>query len=328
MQVIGRRCGNDAADSERAATIRALLSSASSSSNTRWERHASHDAVNQRIQQTAAIIGADLTADEPAADAKKIDEFQKLVDMGFSREKIEKALLNNNNDYDKAFEQLLGQHEDGKDRELECLVEMFPNFPRNVCEQALKQEQGRNLNAAANWLIEQFIEAYPDEVTTTDVKRLLMLGFERTPAVRKLHTHKFDFALALYDLFEPFLNDHRKQIEQTKTNTVSQKTEAGGNCLFHALFGALRNLHTISKGEFPKATVPCDHIAMRKAVVDYAHKTCDLQDMFFVGLVCVELSDMIASDMKSTNKVERQIFGQSIVHESVDQYFQVSYFFA
>jgi len=61
-----------------------------------------------RSQPDIRIVGENMSSMQPSISAGA-EQTQQLIEMGFSREKVERALIANGNDTDKALDVLLAQ---------------------------------------------------------------------------------------------------------------------------------------------------------------------------------------------------------------------------
>jgi hypothetical protein len=101
-------------------------------------------------------------------------------------------------------------------------------------------------------------------------------------------------------------------------------TDGGGNCLFHALVGAVRDLaDRLGPGHpyhrFP-VRLPTTHHDMRNAVVLFASAHREDQNVFFENSEPRNIAQMIEGDCNSHHGNDLIIGGG--VFRSVDQYFQ------
>ena len=281
------------------------LSPACSSSShlTTWEK----DIVLKDKDRAFEAVLTCSTADKRTtalAVVKRNADVERLVDMGFQRDRCQQALYASGGDVEQAVKALLtppaGSSVQTDSNQLQHLLSM--GYPRERCVQALEVNMNC-LESAVNWIND--MQPSNPGVYTDDVQRLLRMGFSANDVARmtrrlqqQLQNQSVAEArleLVLYSLLEPYRIRHLQEMEENPP--IRQLTAGGGNCCFHALLCALGHLQQSTGYNFRERALPLDHAGMRKAIVDFESRNLNANDLFLFGLVWLNpLSQFIGPD--------------------------------
>lgn len=230
--------------------------------------------------------------------------------MGFPRDHCLQALRHNGNDLDRATDWLLANPlpDAGStvsssgcsaDAKLRLLQDM--GFPPRHCADALVQNND-DIEAAVQWLIAPPCKAPPAAPAPSPA-----------PAFPPQAEQHSDWR------FDPEL--------QNMCKPTAMPTEGGGNCLFHALVHALRDLSVRRRPGhvFPLGRrLPSNHEHMRDVVVNFASQNRHVFGLFFENNMPLTIGEAIDTESRS--------FGDNKVIQGggrfgdVDHYFQVRSF--
>jgi len=170
-------------------------------------------------------------------------------------------------------------------------------FSRERCMTALELN-GNNVEQAADWLL---AHSMPDQKTSPP------LPPPPSPPPASPNVSPSCETMALPS------SSFRLEVMQTIGD---------GNCLFHALIGALRDLAERRKPghRFPYGDLPMTHDRMRAAVVGFASGHRNDPHMFIENFAACNVSESIQADCDSHHGNNRIVGGGPF--RSVDEYFQ------
>ena len=180
-----------------------------------------------------------------------------------------------------------------EDEQLRMLADM--GFPHELCVRALRENNG-DVNRAADQLLALQIDSTRPPQAARDWQERGRLGV-----------------------------DHQRQRLRSLN---AMETAGGGNCLFHALLGALADFSQRQRPghAFPCGPLPFSHEGMRSAVVGFASRNRNQCSLFFDNLNEVKLTDSIDADSRSLRGNDSIVGGGRF--RSVEEYFQARRCFA
>ena len=242
-----------------------------------------------------------------------------------------------------------------EDEQLRMLADM--GFPYERCVDALRHYG--DVGLATNWLLEHSIPgsssgAAPSTTSVTgqppptrvsaQLQSLLSMGFPHELCVRALRENNGDVDRAADQLLALQIDSTRppqaaRELQergrlgfdpqrQRLCSLNAMETAGGGNCLFHALLGALADFSQRQRPghAFPCGPLPFSHEGMRSAVVGFASRNRNQCSLFYDNLNEVKLTDSIDADSRSLRGNDSIVGGGRF--RSVEEYFQARRCFA